>query len=148
MSQKDIDKAVLELLVKVEEKKEEIKKLKSRPQWLTNCSFSKNPDITDPVKRVNIQIQSAEVLVDFYAYLLEREEFLTRAAEELGIEADLTHLGCKIADWKADFKTRINQLSIEKKQAELDALDKRVNKLVSAEQRREMELQAIQEMLK
>ena len=38
-------------------------------------------------------------------------------------------------------------LKIEKEKQEIEELDKRVNKLVTSEQRREMELKALQEIL-
>ncbi len=44
-------------------------------------------------------------------------------------------------------KTRAEQISLEGKKREIEALDKRINGLVSMEQRRELELAAIQKEL-
>lgn len=52
-----------------------------------------------------------------------------------------------IADWKDDLRTRADQLGIEQKKKDFETLDKRVNSLVSPEQRREMELIALQKEL-
>ena len=143
---KTTDDAVMELLVAVEKKKQEIAEMKKRPQWLTNCSFAYDAESSHG--RVNIQTRrDVETLLDFYAFLLQREEYFNRAAEELTIGAKATHLGFSISDWKSDIKTRLAQLLIEEKQQELEVLDKRVNKLVSPEQRREMELKALQKLL-
>jgi len=47
----------------------------------------------------------------------------------------------------ADVKTRIGKVSIHKKKRQLEALETRLEKIVSPELRAEMELQAIKELL-
>ncbi len=144
--QAGIDNAVMDLLLTVTRKKDEIKKAKKRPQWKTNCTFGYNPDELND--RVNIMtVRNPARLIDFYVFLLQKEQFSANAADELGLELDLTWLGYPIADWKADLKSRAAQLSVDKKQKEMEALDKRVNKLVSPDQRREMELKLLQDIL-
>jgi hypothetical protein len=49
---------------------------------------------------------------------------------------------------KSDIKTRIEQLQIKIKKDELAILEERVNKLVSPEQRRQIELEQLVEELK
>lgn len=141
-----VDDAVLELLLKVERKKKEIEKAKVRPSWKTNCSFGRDPASTQD--RINIQVVQPRKLIEIYAFLTSQEQSLEVAAQELGIEFDGTWLNYPINDWKADLKTRALHLSIEKKQKEIDELDARVNRLVSPDQRRVMELKALQQMLK
>ncbi|KKK46848.1 hypothetical protein LCGC14_3161130, partial [marine sediment metagenome] len=87
-------------------------------------------------------------IIDWYIFLSQKEDGITAAAEELGLPADCEWLGYPIVDWKEDLKTHAAQLSIKAKQKEIEALDNRVNKLVSPDQRREMELKALQEILK
>ena len=142
----DADKAVMDLLKKVEVKKEEIKKAKTRPSWKTNCVFGMNSSTSD---RTNIQtVRETRKLIEFYAFLNSQETQLKKAAEELEVDFDGTWLNYSIDDWKEDLKTRIDQLQIDKKEKELEELDARVNKLVSPEQRRAMELEALQDILK
>lgn len=146
MTKKTTDDLVLELLKKVENKKNEIKAAKKAPKWKTNLSIGRDPKTTHG--RVNIMTRTdSNEIIDWYIFLIKREEHISKAAEELGLPADLTWLGFPISDWKADLKTRASQLSIDAKQKEVEALDKRVNKLVSPDQRREMELKALQELL-
>lgn len=146
---KNIDDAVMQMLKTVEKKKKEIQALKQKPQWLTNCCFWYDADAKKVSERVNIGTQrDTQTLVDFYAFLCQREQYLRQTADELNITVELSHLGYPIAAWKTDLKTRIGQLSIEQKQAELAELDKRVNAIVSVDQRREMELQALQAALR
>lgn len=144
--EESVDQAVLALLVKVEKKKQEIEKAKKRPTWKTSCSLGRDPSTT--ATRVNIQtVRDVRVLVELYAFLLDQQDSLKKAATELGVEEEDSWQDKPIDDWKDDIKTRVSQLSIEKKQKELEELDNRVNRLVSPEQRRIMELRALQEAL-
>jgi len=142
-----VDQAVLTLLVKVEQKKKEIEKAKTRPVWKTNCTFGRDPSTTQD--RTNIQtVRDVRKLVEIYAFLSNQESELAKAAKALGVDFDGTWQTFSISDWKDDLKTRVEMLSIEKKQKELEELDIKVNRLVSPEQRRVMELRALQEALK
>lgn len=143
---KSIDEAVMALLVKVGQKKEEIKQAKKKPQWRTNCSIGADPESSHDRKNIQVMRTPREA-VDWYAFLLQKEDFLQKAAVELGLDAELTWMAYPIEDWKADLRTRAAQLTIEQKQAEVKVLDARVNKLVSPDQRREMELAALQKIL-
>lgn len=146
MAKKTTDELVLDLLKKVERKKNEIKAAKKAPKWKTNLSIGR--DSTTTHGRVNIMTRTdPNEIIDWYIFLMTKADNISKAAEELGLSTDLTWLGFPIADWKDDLKTRAAQLSIDQKQKEMEALDKRVNKLVSPDQRREMELQALQELL-
>jgi hypothetical protein len=141
-----VDQAVLDLLVKVDKKKKEIEKAKIRPSWKTSCTLGRDPNSTQD--RTNIQtVREIRKLVELYAFLTQQQHLHIAAAAELGVDYDGTWQNYPINDWKDDLKTRVSQLSIEKKQKELDDLDDRVNRLVSPEQRRVMELQALQQIL-
>lgn len=141
-----VDQAVLALLVKVEQKKKEIEKAKTRPVWKTSCTFGRDPSTT--ADRTNIQtVRDVRKLVEIYAFLKNQEVELSKAAKELGVDFDGTWQAYPISDWKDDLKTRVEQLSIEKKQKELEELDVKVNRLVSPDQRRVMELRALQAAL-
>lgn len=52
MTQKTTDEAVLDLLRKVQEKKDQIAKASKKPQWKTNCTIGYDPD--SPAGRTNI----------------------------------------------------------------------------------------------
>ena len=143
---KSTDELVMELLKKVQRRKDEVKAAKKKPQWKTNLSLGRHAASSQD--RVNIMTRTdPNEIIDWYIFLSQKEEGITKAAEELGLPADVSWLGYPITDWKEDLKTRAAQLSIEAKQREIEELDKRVNKLVSPDQRREMELTALQELL-
>ncbi len=143
---KTTDDLVMELLKKVQQKKEEIKAAKKKPNWKTNLSLGR--DSNGVHDRVNIQTRTdPNEIIDWYVFITQKEEGFAQAAKELGLSVNLTWHGYPISDWKDDLKTRAAQLSVDQKQKEMEALDKRVNKLVSPDQRREMELQALQQIL-
>lgn len=147
MSDPNIDQAVMELLVKVQQKKKEIEAAKVRPNWKTSCSFGKDSNST--TDRVNIQVvKDPRKLLEIWAFLSSQQGLLENAEKELSLEFDGTWQNYTFSEWKEDLKTRAAQLRLEKKQKELDDLDVRVNGLVTPEQRRVMELAVLQQLLK
>lgn len=138
------DKTVLDLLNKVKAKKQEIEGIK-RPDWKTSCSLT---FAESAGARVNIQTCSdINVLLDLTARLIEREKNLGEAACILGIFPPVKYNGYSFSDWKTDLKTRASQLNVKAKQEELNKLEERVNKLVSPEQRREIELEELTKLI-
>jgi hypothetical protein len=150
MDKKKIDKAVLQLLTKVREKKEAIKGAQKKPQWKTNCSLSLiDSRYTSVQDRLNIQtVRDTDRLIEVGAFLLRRHADMDHAATLLGIKYDSLYMGYSIEDWTTDLKTRVAMLKLEEQKKELEILNKRVDKLVTPEQRREMELLELQEILK
>lgn len=133
----DTDKLVLELLAKVETKKQQIGNAE-RPSWQTHCSFKYNPENN---MAINIQtVKDLSVLADIYAFLLNKKEYFDRANKCLGLDAKFDYLGFTFYQWERDIATRISSLQIQTKKNELAKLEERVNALVSPEQRRKIEL--------
>ena len=81
------------------------------------------------------------------ANLLVAREQKQTAAELLNLEHEDMFSGYPTNDWLEDLKTRASMLNIEKQKQEVEELDKRINKLVSPDQRREMELLELQKLL-
>ena len=146
MAKSEKDKQVEKLFEVVQAKKAEIKKA-DKPNWLTNCSFRWDADSNSG--SFNIQtVSDPNVLVLAYARLSMLEETSENAAKELGVENyEFKHLGFPAADWKTDFKTRVTKINISKEKTKLAALEARLDKLVSPEQREALELEAIQKEL-
>ncbi len=141
MAAKSADEVIMELLAKVKTKQAEIKKL-GKPSWKTSCTIGFTEALSD---RVNIQtVTDREKLVAIYSRLLTLEDNWDVANKDLGLDIEPTHQGKPVADWKADVATRVGQLTIETKKQELKKLEERLDKIVSPEKRREMELEAIQ----
>jgi hypothetical protein len=148
MDKTKVDKAVLQLLTKVREKKEAIKTAQKKPQWLTSCTLDLAGGSRSAQDRLNIQtVRDKARLMEVGAFLLRREKDTKQAADLLELPYDGSYMGYPIVDWIADLKTRVGMLKVEEQKKELDALNKRVDKLVSPEQRREMELLELQKLL-
>ena len=142
----DQDGLVLQLLAKVKQKKSEIQTAE-RPVWETNTSFSYNPDagVSD---RVNLQtISDIRKLVDIHSFIGTKATSWVTSTNRLQVDIPFAWMGSSAKAWENDIKTRINQLNIKIKKLELDALEKRIDALISPEQRRELELAEITKML-
>jgi hypothetical protein len=90
--------------------------------------------------------KSKTKLVEVYAFLLEREEKLTTAAKELGVETEKTWLGAPISSWKEDLKIAANRLSIAKQKAELNKMEETL-KMVSPDLLSTLEIENIEKAL-
>jgi len=53
----------------------------------------------------------------------------------------------KTEEWKDDFQTRVNQISVQEKRKELAELESRLNAIISPELKAQMELEAIEKLL-
>jgi hypothetical protein len=144
--EKTTDEKVRELFNSVQEKKLAIEKAE-RPCWLTggNFGFSANSahDRTD-LRTVG----DIRKIVEMYAFLIDRKEKSENAAKELGVDYKFTWLGFTVDEWKNDFQTRVNQISIQEKRRDLAEIESRLNAIISPELRAQMELEAISQLLK
>ena len=138
------DEKVQKLFEKVQAKKADIAKAE-RPNWETNCAFRADPDSS---KSVNIQIVSkVKDLVAIMSFLLREESFHKKACDELGVDVKFEWNGFTIDQWKADLKSRAHKIDISKQKKELEALETRLNALVSPEMKAQMELDEITKIL-
>lgn len=138
------DEIVQELLDVIEEKKSEISKAE-RPNWITNGSFKYAKGSTESF---NLQtITDINVFINALAFLIDREKSFNEASERLGVEDKFTWFGYSVEDWQTDFKTRITKIQIVSKRKELEVLESRLNKLISPELRKAMELEEITKAL-
>ncbi len=140
----ETDKQVQDFFDIVQKKKSEIAKAE-KPNWQTNCSFSY---IQDSPNRINIQISSnIDEIVSILGFLIEREQFHKKASDTLGVSIKFKWMGYSLEDWQTDLQTRIDKIQINKKKQELEALESRLNSLVSPELKTKLELQEISKLL-
>lgn len=140
------DAKVIELFNLVREKQKLVKN-DERQVFHTHCSFSTDPNSTKELRRNLHTIQSVEELVDIYAFLVRKESDLSLAAKELGLSIKMKHMDFTIDAWKSDIKTRLKQLDVSNEKKKLQKLESQLDALISVEQRREMELEAISKEL-
>lgn len=138
---KDTNAAVLELINKIRIKKAEIASAKKKPQWKTNVTVRYNPGSPESINLMTVR--DRQTLIDIYSFIISREQRAQQAANDLGFTETPTYLGYSFAEWKADIKSRAAQLTLDEKEKELAALSQRAEALLSPEQRRELELEAL-----
>ena len=144
-TKKTTDEKVRELFDLVQEKKVAIEQAE-KPCWNTSGQFGYSANSGHD--RVNVQtITDVRKIVDMLAFLTERKEKTESAAEELGVSYDFTWLGFTLEEWKGDFTTRVNQISIQEKRKQLSTLENRLNAIISPELKAQMELESIQRLL-
>lgn len=138
------DEIVNKLFAKLQEKKKVLEGLEN-PSYKTNLSFGYTPETST---RVNIHtVTDVNVLVGMAAFLLERSKANVEAAKLLEVKSEFKWQGYSLEDWLHDLKTRANKINIDAKRKEYKTLEEKLNGLVSPEQRRILELEAIAKSL-
>lgn len=144
-TKKTTDELVKELFDSVQEKKLAIEKAE-RPCWETSGNFGYSANSAHD--RVNVQtVTDVRKIVEMYAFLIDRKEKSENAAKDLGVDYKFTWLGFSVNEWKNDFQTRVNQISIQEKRKELSEIESRLNAIISPELKAQMELEAISKLL-
>lgn len=136
------DEKIKDLFILLEKKRNEIKKIE-RPSWITNCSFSYTADRGNAI---NIHVVSDEaVLIDMLAFLMQKEEYFTKAASQLILSKPQSFKwnGYTVNEWKEDIAMRINILNVSKKKLQLTEMENKLNSLVSPEEKRRLEVEAL-----
>lgn len=137
---KETDRKTRELFAIVQKKKSEIKAAE-KTQWKTNCAFYFTESAKDPF---NLQITTdIGGLVRALGFLYEKQASYQAAAKDLGVDTPFSWHGYSTDQWRLDIQARIDKIQIEKKKKELEALEKRLDAILSPELKAEMELEAI-----
>lgn len=138
------DEQVQKLFQVVQAKKAEIAKAE-KPNWETNCSFGY---IKDSSSRTNIQVVAdVEELVHILGFLIEKQKAFESAQSILDTGLTFKWMGYTLDQWQSDIKTRIDKIQITKKKKDLEALESRLDKLISPELKAKMELEEITKLL-
>lgn len=140
MSDKVIDKKIEELFVVVKAQKVEVEKAEkeSKRNWNTNGSFklySASP--------INLQTSTEDMIFKALTELLSFKGNAEEALEILGLKKEIKHDGYSIGDWIEDFQKRIATIQLKAKKEKFKTLEDRLISIVSPEQKRQMELEAI-----
>jgi hypothetical protein len=141
----NIDDKITELFKVVRRQKEEVEtaEKESKQSWKTNCSIHFDIVVTP----INIQTASEITVKKIVIELLKYKEFSRQAEELLGLENTTHYDGFSYSDWFADCKKRITVIGLRAKKDKLAEVEKRLKAIISPEQIRQMELDAITESL-
>lgn len=140
---KETDEKTLKMIEQVAKQKKEIEKAE-RPNWITTCSFSYTEN---PAQATNLHIeQNVRNLILIAAFLGEKELSYNAASQALGIDdpPKFTWQGYSSFEWYEDIKTRVNKIQIGAKKKKLEALETRLNAIISPDLRAQLELEAIE----
>lgn len=133
------DEQIEQLIKVVLQKKEAIKAANQKYIPKTNLSFSFGDGLRGNFN-INTQ-QDATKLVEALAFLINAEAAHTQACERLGVTVtEFKWLGYTLEEWQSDFKARVDKVQLKANEAELEAIEQSLNKLISKEKREEMEL--------
>ena len=133
------DDRILTLKKQIEEKKKELGK-QPRFSPVTTCMFTLNGG-----NRVNIHALTSVnsinmALVGFNIYAM--------SAENLGINIeDVLVDGFSVADWMEDLNAKKAVVEYNAKKAQLNELEKKLDKLLSDDKKTELEIDAIADLL-
>jgi hypothetical protein len=135
-----IDAKITELFGVLSKQKAELEAAKKEVdrKWVTNGSIQ-----FDGSNPINIQTASEDTIRRVVAALLQQSEYSAKAATLLGLPIVSKVSGFQQNDWIQDCQKRIAALGIAAKKLKIAELEDRLNAIVSPEQRRQLELEAI-----
>jgi hypothetical protein len=144
-SKTNSDQQTLNLIRDVQSRKAEIAKALAKPNYKTNMAFSYTEG--EPNKLMNLHVlANLRELILIASFLRDKAVSYHVTALDLGLDTpypDFTWLGFGVSDWIEDIKVRVSRIQVNVKQAKLEALEKRLNSVISPELRAQMELEAI-----
>ena len=129
------DERVLQLKKIIDEKRAELKAVK-RFTPLTNCVL----DLDNQKYNLNV-LQPNDLKL-----LLVKLNMYLMSANDLDISLELS--GYNVAEWITDIKSKIKIFEHKTKEAELKALESKLDKMLSDEKKTELELDEIAALLK
>lgn len=135
-----IDDKINELFKVLQKQKTDVEKSEKEvsKKWVTNCSFTISGRAP-----INIQTANEESIRTATTEMLMHQDYSNKAAEKLGLEKYEKYLGYTYDEWVEDFCKRIAVINLKAEKEKLANLEKRLGTIVSPEQKRQMELDAI-----
>lgn len=137
---KDIDSKIIELFDVLSKQKKDLEATKKEidRRWETNCSLQFGKDTP-----INLQTADEETLKSALARLLCQRDYDTKASALLGITEKPTINGFNFDSWLNDARKRLAMIQVTSKKRKLEELEARLNAIVSPEQKRQLELDAL-----
>lgn len=136
------DEKVKGLLLEVEKRKLE---LGQKPKATLNTNGILKFNDRD---HINLNtINDINTVVTAYGYILNEYSKAETAIKNLGIEHTFIFGGYSLEDWHSDFQYRTNVILWNKKESDLNSLQKKLESLVSEDLKTETELDNIEKLL-
>lgn len=134
MSNTALDKSIEIAKETIEKQRKEVlatEKVLNRG-WITNGSYPIGDN-----KSINIQTCNMNSVIIVMRHLLLNESFHKAALKELNLKITPFEVdGYTIKDWKTDLELRIAKITIKDKKEKLDKLEKKLETVMSEDQKR------------
>lgn len=142
---KNPDEIIRKLSEKIKEKKKVLDSIEN-PSYKTNLSFGYDPTSS---ARINLHtINNLQTIVEITSFLLDKSKGFEEASKLLDIPVvEFKWQGYSLNDWINDLKARASKITVEFKRKEFKILEEKLDGLISTEQRRLLELEAIEKSL-
>ena len=132
------DSKILKLKEQIETKKSELKKAKKFSP-ITNCSLELDG------QRYNLNVLDEQKTL----VLMTRVNIYKMSFDNLKLDEEhLCISGYTLSDWLTDLRARYEHLSLKEQEANLKAMEAKLDKMLSDEKKVELELDSIADMLK
>lgn len=137
----NIDQTIQTLFTKVGERKKKVAALETEvaKSWKTNCTFR----LIGAVSPTNITTASVEVVEEIATHIVMIERARVAAGAELDRQLSTKIQGYEFSDWFADLNKRFAMINIREEKKQLEDLEKRLNSVLSPEERRRLEVEAL-----
>ena len=138
------DNEILKLQEVVQLKSEKIKKLKSRFEPLTNCSYKRfENDIP-----INLHVKDETELVKILSYLIQDKTSFDKATEISKTNLTFKHQGFIYDKWESDILFLIEKKNLIKLEKELEEDMEIINELVSEDAKKKQKFDKLMEKYK
>lgn len=136
-----IDQKIQELFAKLNARKSKVDGLRKEiaKTWKTNGTFR----LIGAGTPTNIQTASAETIEEMAAHLCLLDGARTAASVRLAREIELKVQGFTVDEWFDDLLKRLATINLREEEKQLDALEKRLNQVLSPEERRRIEVELL-----
>ncbi len=137
---KTMDMQIKELFEVVQKQKVEVSENQklTKKSWNTHGSFK-----LQSATPLNISTATEDQLLKGLTELLAYRMYVDEAQKLLGLSKEIKVDGFSVDEWVEDFQKRIATLQLKAKMDKLKSLEDRLQSIVSPEQKRQMELEAI-----
>lgn len=142
---KTSDELAQELFNKVQIRKAELENAE-KLNWQTSGLFGFNADTANGRFQIQTMTDTRKI-TDILTFLLERARSYNEATAILGLNLNFSWLGYTLEEWTTDLKTRVTILQKETKRKELQAMETKLNNLISPELKAKLELAELEKAL-
>lgn len=139
----EIDKTIRLLFDKFDQKKKHVEGLKKQIQsgWKTNGVFQ------IPGKLININVATKEEVIEAACWLTVFMDAAPKAEKLLGVDSIAQYGVSSFQNLTHDLKKRLATIDVREQEKQLAELETRLNGVLSPEERRRLEVEALEKLL-